>query len=103
MTKKLYIGGLSYEVKEEELRELFEQAGKVESAKIITDRETGRSKGFGFVEMMEDEGAQKAKEMFNGYTLKERSIAVDDARPQRERESRDFGDRGGRDRGRSRY
>jgi len=106
MTKKLYIGGLSYEVKEEELKELFEQAGTVESAKIITDRETGRSKGFGFVEMMEDAGAQKAKEMFNGYTFKERNIVVDDARPQRERGSRDFGDRGGgggRDRGWSRY
>ena len=103
MTKKLYIGGLSYEVKEEELKELFEQAGTVESVKIITDRETGRCKGFAFVEMMEDEGAQKAKEMFNDYTFKERKLVVNDARPQRERGSRDFDSGGGRDRGWSKY
>ncbi len=103
MTKKLYIGNLAYAVREEELQELFEQAGKVESVKIITDTMTGRSKGFAFVEMMEEEEAQKAKEMFNGYTFKERKLVVDDARPQRERGNRDFGGRRGRDRGWSRY
>ena len=103
MTKKLYIGNLSYEVSEEDLRELFQQAGKVESLRIITDSLTGRSKGFAFVEMMEDEEAQKAIEMFNDHSLKERKIVVNEARPQRERGRRDFGNRGGRDRGRSRY
>lgn len=106
MEKKLYVGNLSYTVREEELRELFEQAGKVESVKIITDSLTGRSKGFAFVEMMEEEEAEKAKEMYHGYTFKERKMVVDEARPQRERGSRDFGGRGGRggrDRGWSRY
>ena len=104
MTKKLYIGNLAYTVREEELQELFGQAGKVESVKIITDTMTGRSKGFAFVEMMEEEEAQKAKEMFNGYTFKERKLVVDDARPQRERGDRDFGGgRRGKDRGYSRY
>ncbi|TKJ30846.1 RNA-binding protein [bacterium (candidate division B38) B3_B38] len=104
MAKKLYVGNLAYTVTEEELKELFEQAGKVELVKMITDTMTGRSKGFAFVEMMEEEEARKAKEMFNGYTFKERKLVVDDARPQRERGSRDFDSRrGGRDRGRSRY
>ena len=103
MTKKLYIGNLSYTVREEELRELFEQAGKVESIKIITDSFSGRSKGFAFVEMMEDEEAQKAKEMFHGYTFKERKLVVDEARPPRERGDRDFGSRRGRDKGWPRY
>jgi len=103
MTKKLYVGNLSYEVREEDLKELFEQAGTVESVRIITDRMTGRSKGFGFVEMMEEEGSQKAKEMFNDYNFKERKLVVNDARPQRERGNRDSGGRGGRDRDWSRY
>ena len=105
MAKKLYVGNLAYTVREDELQELFGQAGKVESVKIINDTMTGRSKGFAFVEMMEEEEAQKAKEMFNGYTFKERKLVVDDARPQRERGDRDFGGgrRGGKDRGYSRY
>jgi len=105
VAKKLYVGNLAYTVREDELQELFGQAGKVESVKIITDTMTGRSKGFAFVEMMEEEEAQKAKEMFNGYTFKERKLVVDDARPQRERGDRDFGGgrRGGKDRGYSRY
>jgi len=104
MAKKLYVGNLAYTVSEEDLKELFGQAGKVELVKIINDTMTGRSKGFAFVEMMEEEEAQKAKEMFNGYTFKERKLVVDDARPQRERGSRDFDSRGGgRDRDRSRY
>ncbi|MDH5405511.1 MAG: RNA-binding protein [Candidatus Aminicenantes bacterium] len=105
MAKKLYVGNLAYTVREDELQELFGQAGKVESVKIINDTMTGRSKGFAFVEMMEEDEAQKAKEMFNGYTFKERKLVVDDARPQRERGDRDFGGgrRGGKDRGYSRY
>lgn len=106
MAKKLYIGNLAYSVQEEDLRELFEQAGKVESVKIVSDSLTGRSKGFAFVEMLEDEEAQKAKEMFHDHIFKERKMVVDDARPQRERGSRDFGGRGGRggrDKGWSRY
>jgi len=105
VAKKLYVGNLAYTVREDELQELFGQAGKVESVKIINDTMTGRSKGFAFVEMMEEDEAQKAKEMFNGYTFKERKLVVDDARPQRERGDRDFGGgrRGGKDRGYSRY
>jgi RNA recognition motif-containing protein len=88
MTKKLYIGNISYNASEEELKSLFEQAGEIESVKIIKDKYSGRSRGFGFVEMIQQESAEKAKEMFNGYSLKERKLIVNDARPQRERNDR---------------
>ena len=81
MAKKLYVGGLSYDTTENALKEMFSQAGTVESATIITDRTTGRSKGFGFVEMSSDEEVQKAIEMFNGKELDGRSITVNEARP----------------------
>lgn len=85
MAKKLYVGGLSYDTTENGLRELFSQAGSIASATIIMDRMTGRSKGFGFVEMSSDEEAEKAIGMFNGKDLDGRSITVNEARPQEPR------------------
>ncbi|HVO41782.1 MAG TPA: RNA-binding protein [Aggregatilineales bacterium] len=83
--KKLYVGNLPYSVNEQELRSLFEQAGGVADAAVIMDRETGRSKGFGFVEMNTAEEAAKAITQFNGYTLSNRQIQVSEARPREER------------------
>ncbi len=88
MAKKLYVGGLSYDTAEAALRELFSQAGTVESAAVIMDRMSGRSKGFGFVEMSSDGEAQKAIEMFNGKELDGRTITVNEARPQEPRTPR---------------
>ncbi|MEE8449469.1 MAG: RNA-binding protein [Thermodesulfobacteriota bacterium] len=85
MFTKLYVGNLSLETKEEALRTLFEQAGTVESARIITDRYSGSSKGFGFVEMATSEEAIKAVELFNGHSLDGRSLTVSQARERRER------------------
>lgn len=90
---KLYVGNLSYKASEEGLTELFSQAGSVTSAKIIVDKLSGRSKGFGFVEMATPEEADKAKEMFNNYSFLERPLVVNEAKPQ---EKKSFGDRGGR-------
>src|SRR3990172_8976738 len=85
MAKKLYVGGLSYGTTEDTLKDTFSQAGTVESATIIMDRMSGRSKGFGFVEMATEEEAQKAIEMFNGKEMDGRSIVVNEARPQEAR------------------
>jgi cold-inducible RNA-binding protein len=85
MTKKLYVGSLKYGTDEEALKEAFSQAGQVESAVVITDRETGKSKGFGFVEMSTEEEAEKAIEMFNNSELDGRNITVNEARPRTER------------------
>ncbi len=85
MAKKLYVGGLPYSTTDEELKELFSQAGTVETATVIIDRMTNRSKGFGFVEMADDEGAQKAIEMFDGKDFGGRNIKVNEARPREER------------------
>lgn len=95
MNNKLYVGGLPYATTEAELRELFAQAGTVTSVSIIIDRDSGRSKGFGFVEMSTDEEAQNAIKMFNGYTLGERQLVVNIARPMEKRNN----DRGGGGRG----
>ena len=84
MAKKLFVGGLSYNTTEETLKDTFAQAGNVESAVIITDRLSGRSKGFGFVEMSSDEEAEKAIEMFNGKELDGRTLTVNEARPKAE-------------------
>ncbi len=84
MAKKLYVGNLSYSVTDESLKEYFSQAGVVESATVLMDRMTGRSKGFGFVEMSTDEEAQKAIEMFNGKELDARPLTVNEARPKEE-------------------
>ena len=81
MEKRLYVGNLPYTTTEEELRTLFGQAGQVTSIAIITDRETGRSKGFGFVEMATPAEAQKALSMFNGYSMGRRQLTVNEARP----------------------
>lgn len=91
MAKKLYVGSISFDATEESLRDLFSSIGEVESVKIITDMHTGRSKGFGFVEMSSEEDAKKAIEQLNGSTFMERSIIVNEARPQQPRERRDFG------------
>lgn len=77
----LYIGNLSYAVRDEELRELFEQCGEVASAKVIMDRATGRSKGFAFVEMPNDSEAQNAIETLNGKDLRDRPLRVNEAKP----------------------
>jgi RNA recognition motif-containing protein len=97
MAKKLYAGNLSYRTTEDELRSLFEEIGPVASVAIITDRETGQSKGFGFVEMENDEDAQSAITRLNGRDLGGRTITVSEARPPRERGTGGGG--GGRGRG----
>jgi len=84
MNKKLYVGNLSYDSTEEGLKELFAEAGAVESAVIITDKISGRSKGFGFVEMATDEDAQKAIDTFNEKELDGRKIIVNEARPMKQ-------------------
>ena len=86
MAKKLYVGGLSYNTTESTLKDTFSEAGTVESANVITDKMSGRSKGFGFVEMSSDEEAQKAVEMFNGKELDGRTITVNEARPMEPRQ-----------------
>lgn len=93
MAKKLYVGGLPYATTDAELRDAFAQAGSVDSAVIIMDRMSGRSKGFGFVEMTSDDDAQKAIEMWNGKDFGGRTLTVNEARPMEERPRRDF--RGG--------
>lgn len=89
MNKKLYVGNLLYEISDDDLKNHFSQAGNVASATVIRFRDTGRSKGFGFVEMETEEGAQKAIETLNGQDFKGRKIVVSEARPQQPR--REFG------------
>jgi RNA recognition motif-containing protein len=101
MGKKLYVGNLAYRTTEEQIRELFSQAGEVESVSLITDRETGRAKGFGFVEMSTEEASQEAIKRFNGYMLDERSLTVNEARPREERSGGNFGGGGYRSGNRS--
>jgi RNA recognition motif-containing protein len=97
MGKKLYVGNLPFSATDESLQEMFAQSGSVTSAKIIMDRDTGRSKGFGFVEMSSDEEASDAIQKLNGQSVGGRAITVAEARPVTPRE-----DRGGGG-GRSRY
>ena len=85
MAKKLYVGNLAYSTTQEAVRELFAQAGDVADVALITDRDTGRPKGFGFVEMATEEGAQEAIRRFNGFTLDSRALTVNEARPREER------------------
>lgn len=92
MGSKLYVGSLPYSTTEQQLSELFGQHGSVQSAKVITDRFTGQSRGFGFVEMATDEEAQKAIAALNGAELGGRTLVVNEARPQ---EKRSFGGGGG--------
>ena len=93
MNKKLYIGNLSYDATESEIRELFATVGVVASVSLMTNRHTGRLKGFGFVEMETAEAAEEAIRTLNGHMLHDRGLKVDEARPPRERGSRE--DRGG--------
>ena len=96
MGKKLYVGGLSYNTDDHGLHEVFSQAGNVESAKVITDRETNRSKGFGFVEMSTEQEAMSAIQKFHGTQVDGRTLTVNEAKPQAPRESRGgFGGGGG--------
>jgi len=95
MEKRLYVGGISFQATEDELKEFFSTVGEVESVKIITDSQTGQAKGFGFVEMSSEEDAKKAIETLNGTTFMNRSIVVNEARPQMQRERKGFGDKRG--------
>ena len=85
MGKKLYVGNLPYQTTEGDLEQLFGEMGAVESVRIITDRETGRNRGFGFIEMNSDEDADKAIEKFNQYELEGRALTVNEARPREDR------------------
>jgi RNA recognition motif-containing protein len=96
MSKKLYVGNLAFQTTSQDLQELFAQAGTVESASVIEDRDTGRSKGFAFVEMSTDAEAASAIDQFNGKELAGRMLKVNEARP---RESRPGGGGGGGGRG----
>ncbi len=107
METKLFVGNLAFSTTSEELGTLFAQAGTVASAEVIIDRATGRSRGFAFVQMSNDDEAQKAINMFNGYSLNNREIKVNLARPREDsgrgggfggprRNSGGYGDRGGR-------
>ena len=99
MSTKLYVGNLSFNTSNEDLQELFGQAGTVESANIVEDRETGRSRGFGFIEMSSKEEAQAAIEQLNGKEVDGRSLTVNEAKPREERSGGGGGNRGGGGRG----
>jgi cold-inducible RNA-binding protein len=98
VNKKLYIGNLPYSATAEEIRALFEQVGEIADVAVISDRETGRSKGFGFVEMATEDLAQEAIRRFNGYSMNNRPLTVNEARPREERPHRDSGGYGDRNR-----
>jgi cold-inducible RNA-binding protein len=104
MATKLFVGSLSYNVNDDQLKEFFAAAGEVVSANVITDRDSGRSKGFGFVEMSSEEEAKKAISELNNKELDGRAVTVSEARPREERPRGNFGGGGGgggynRDRG----
>jgi cold-inducible RNA-binding protein len=95
MNLKLYVGNLPFGASEEDLRKLFSEAGAVQSVKIVTDSYSGRSRGFGFVEMTSQEEAEKAISLVNGKTLMDRTLIVSEAKPQKKKggEFRNRGDR----------
>ena len=106
METKLYVGNLPFDATEQELNELFAQAGEVKSATVIMDKFSGRSKGFAFVEMANQEGMQNALKMFETYTFKDRPLKVNVARPKEDRRPRfdnNRNRRGGGGGGNSRY
>jgi len=92
MAKKIFVGNLSFQITETDLSNMFGEIGRVESVQIITDRDTGRSKGFGFVQMTDDAAADKAIAQLNGKEVNGRNLTVNEARPM---QKRDFGSRGG--------
>lgn len=102
MATKLFVGSLAYSVTDQELEEFFAAAGNVASAKVIIDRETNRSKGFGFVEMSTEEEAKAAVDQLNGKELNGRAVAIDQAKPQENRERRPYSG-GGNDGGNGGY
>jgi len=87
---RIYVGGLPYQTTEQDLIDLFEQAGQVTEASVITDRNTGRSKGFGFVEMSDEQAARAAIEQLNGINMGDRTITVNEARERQSTGSRGF-------------
>ena len=96
MSMKLYVGNLAFQTSSEDLQQLFSQAGNVESASVVEDRETGRSRGFGFVEMSTNEEGQAAIAQFNGKEFNGRALTVNEARPREDRGGRGGGGGGGR-------
>ena len=105
MAKKLYVGNLPYTTTEQELRDMFSQVGEISDLAVITDRYTGQSKGFAFVEMASDEAAQEAIRRFDGQMMDNRQLVVNEARPREDRggggrgsDRRGGGGGGGRDR-----
>ena len=103
MAIKLFVGSLAYTATDDDLQAFFAAAGTVTSAKVIMDRETNRSRGFGFVEMSTDEEAKAAIEQLNGKDLSGRAVMISEARPQAPRENRSFGGGGGGNGGGNRY
>ncbi len=96
MTMKLYVGNLSFQTSSEDLQELFAKAGTVESASVVEDRETGRSRGFGFIEMASKDEGEAAIAQFNGKEFNGRNLTVNEARPREDRGGRGGGgNRGG--------
>jgi RNA recognition motif-containing protein len=95
VAKKLYVGNLTYGTTDSDLRSMFEEYGSVESAQVITDRETGRSKGFGFVEMGSQQEAEAAIKGLNGKDIDGRALTVNEAKPREDRGGRSGGGRGG--------
>ncbi len=91
MASKLFVGSLSWNVKDDDLKEFFAEVGEVVSATVITDRDSGRSKGFGFVEMSSDEEAKAAIDKLNGKELDGRPVTVNEAKPREERPRNSFG------------
>ena len=87
MATKLYVGNLSYDTTEDQVRTLFAQAGEISEIAFIMDRDTGRPKGFGFVTMATEEGSKEAIKRFNGFTIDNRALTVNEARPREERSS----------------
>ena len=98
MSQKLYVGNLPFGASEEALKNLFAEAGTVESVKIITDTYSGRSRGFGFVEMASKEEGEKAISLLNGKTFMERALVVNEAKPQKKKGGEFRGDRRDRNR-----
>ncbi|HZM87109.1 MAG TPA: RNA-binding protein [Blastocatellia bacterium] len=95
MSAKLFVGNLSFDTTSDEIRDLFSEVGPVESCQVITDRDTGRSKGFGFVEMNSKAEANTAKEKFNGQDLHGRALKVDEAKPKDDNRNSGGGGYGG--------